>query len=165
MKRLLLLSLLVLSGCSKDSEDEDRGTFFDKVAGKYYTNQSVDELMNIYKFNREFLLEEMRISENTWSCDIKRSYRVLSITKEDSNSVEGQVEYIYGDLSSFESPFRFEISEDGIIYVGLLIPPGNESSWGNGYTEVDNFLSLYKPRWITKNEQYGSNDGSCQVSF
>ena len=57
MKKLLLLSLLILFSCSKESDSE---SFFEKTAGKYFVDISNIDTDNsiistVTKFNRQYL--------------------------------------------------------------------------------------------------------------
>ena len=94
----------------------------------------------------------MRFYENNFSCEIVRQMKVVSISKEDSNSVEGIAEYFYADGSSFQYPFRLEIRGSRII-------------GGSQYTELNDFQTNIKLNWINLNEKEGNNDGSCKQVF
>ena len=151
--RIILISFLIgfIIGCEKDSEEEK--LFFEKVSGKYYTRSN--DTNKVYQFNKNYLPQEMRFYENSFSCEILGQYKVVSISKEDSNSIEGIVEYFYADGSSFEYPFRLEIRDSRII-------GGFDSVQ---YAELNDFQTNIKLNWINLNEKEGNNDGSCKQLF
>ena len=59
MKKLLLLSLLILFSCSKDSES---GSFLSKTQGKYFVDArfiNSDNQTRVTKFNRQYFFQQM----------------------------------------------------------------------------------------------------------
>ncbi len=75
MKKLLLLSLLVLFGCSKDSEGESANTdfnFFEKVDGKIFIPTSP----NIVEEHDDFYVVLVKFAES-WQMDGRKGTSVI----------------------------------------------------------------------------------------
>ena len=96
MKKLLLLSLLVLFGCSKESEEDK--LFTDKTRSKKYTradliqkynNGTIDYIGVFSKYSRDKGFERAGFNSASKTCYKTSSYTSFTVTNETSTNLEG----------------------------------------------------------------------------
>lgn len=98
MKKILLLSLLVLFGCSKDSSEDEAKLFYDKVGGKVYVRADllqryedgiIDFIGVFHKFPEGRAYQYAGYNSASKDCYKTYAYTSYTATNETSNSIEG----------------------------------------------------------------------------
>jgi hypothetical protein len=145
MKKLLLLSLLVLFGCSKDSESDNK-LFFEKVNGKYFVydyskvNSSAD-YNAVMIFNRGAFMSSIAEGVNV-RCRKSGGECIKSFGIESANSVSGISYFTFGSRAEGgtstcnedrEYSFRAEITATNPMRITVNRVEQNDSSY---YVEI-----------------------------
>lgn len=93
---LVLLSLLLLFGCSKDSEEDK--LFTDKTRSKKYTradliqkynNGTIEHIGVFYKYSREKGYQQAGFNSASKTCYKYSNYTAFTVTNETSTNLEG----------------------------------------------------------------------------
>ena len=161
MKKLILLSLLVLFGCSKDS---DSGDFLSKTQGKYFVDArsvNADLPTTITKFNQQYFFQQMSFNSQSPSCGIGSFYTSVTITKNDSNTLEG-----IGELTLNRGTEIFKAQITGTNPLTITTDFGT-------WVEISrqNFTFDVKLKWRDLSQTYHCGDRTncqhttCQRSF